>query len=100
MNIIPKFKTLPVELIQYIFSFDRVMSIRKISKLDYRYKLLLTTIPNKRTTYYNNNEIRGWVVKFSNQRYLLSMTLNENLENMVVWINKVDDDSCGFYLWK
>lgn len=49
---------LPKEIIDVIASYDRILSINPISKTDCRYEIL-KTIPEKRTTFYGKDEVRG-----------------------------------------
>lgn len=70
---------LPKELIYKIVTYDRILSIKPISKDDYRYNLLLT-IPKKEYHYYGkfNEEIfegyaNCWecIIYFNNPKYNL-----------------------------
>jgi hypothetical protein len=90
---------LPIEIINIIASYDRVLSIKPISKTDYRYNLLLD-IPPKKITYYADTSVRGWLVRFSTRYNLLSMFIQENYEDIYTYINVEYDDRCEMYLWK
>lgn len=52
---------LPLDIIRHIFSFDRLLSINKISKDDYRYNLL-KKIPEK--LYYGSIDSAGYYFVF------------------------------------
>lgn len=99
MDDLIKLLPLPKEIIYIIASYDRVLSIKRISKTDPRYKMLYL-IPPKRTTFYNKNETMGWIVKFADRRHLLSMVLQAKSENICTYINREDYNRCELYLWE
>jgi hypothetical protein len=98
MDILLKLLPLPKEIVYTVASYDRVLSIKRFSKTDYRYKLLYS-IPVKRTTFYQDNVIRGWIVKFSNPRHILSMVFQKDYGDMYTYINRDNDDKCEIYEW-
>lgn len=99
MNVLLEILPLPKEIIHFIASYDRVLSIKPIPKTDTRYNILLN-IPSKHITYYEDLVVRGWIVRFAKRSHILSMVFQEKQENIYTYINTVNDDRCGIYLWE
>ena len=98
MDVLLELLPLPKELVYTVASYDRVLSVKRLSKTDYRYKLLYL-IPKKRTTFYADGIIRDWLVKFANPRHLLSMVVQKDYGDMYTYINRYDNDRCEIYEW-
>lgn len=99
MNVLLEILPLPKEIIHFIASYDRILSIKPIPKTDSRFNLLVN-IPSKQITYYEDYVVRGWLVRFANRSHILSMVFQEKQENIYTYINTVNDDRCGLYLWE
>ena len=99
MDILRQAIPLPIEIIDIIASYDRVLSIKPISKTDCRYEIL-KTIPVKQTMFYGEDDVRGWYVSFTHPKHLLSLVLEIVSENIYTYINTEYGDRCQLYLWE
>lgn len=105
---------LPIEIVRTIASYDRMLSVKRISLTDPRYDIL-KTIPKKEVTYYLAGVIRGWRVIFTNN-CILSMVSGESplpgsyyyhffesptlpLPDMYTYINNIDEDESKIFEW-
>jgi hypothetical protein len=90
-----KFLPFPIELIRYIISYDRALSVEKISKNDNRYNVL-TSIPIKIPTDLAMDGI-GYQINFSNPYHKL-FAIYIKKQVLFSFVNTWQDESdCHIY---
>jgi len=100
MDVLYEILPLPEDVIRVIATYDRILSVKPISKTDERYAIL-QTIPPKYIINHSSGIPNGWLIHFSHTESILMMCepYKYTLHNIYIYINFADFGNRIYYIW-
>ena len=100
MDVLYEILPLPEHVIRVIATYDRILSVKSISKTDERYAIL-QSIPPKYIINHTSGIPNGWIIHFSYTESILMMCepYKYSLHNIYIYINFSDFENRTYYIW-